>query len=356
MALFEIIQPFHGVAAILVFGASALITRIMIGVNIADVPNSRSSHTRETPTAGGLAVVISFCVGLAAISYLVPSLAADLGGLSIFIAVTAVIAGFSLIDDYRGLAPLLKLALQIFSAVTFSLLVAHFERLWLPGYGMVEFGEFGVALTILWIVGFMNAFNFLDGINGLASGGTLITAFFLAIIALSVGAEVVFLCCVLLLPATLGFYIYNFPSGRIFLGDVGSQSMGFIFAGMAVIGASADTARISFYVVPILFFGFIFDFTVTVLGRLYHGRNLFEAHREHLFQICHRLGLSHVRVCMIYYVFFALNGALAMAAQWADPFKRLYMALVLFPFYVVYAVVTYRAARRRGMIENSPGS
>lgn len=344
---FEIVTPFHTVTAAFVFAVSALITRIMIWVNIPDIPNPRSSHTRATPKGGGLAVVVTFCAGLALACVVGRDSLIHVEGLLVFVALAALIAGISLLDDLIGLSALMKLVMQLVGAVVFAFAVAHYERLWIPGHGMVEFDGFGYTVTILWIVGFMNVFNFLDGVNGLASGGTLIASLFLGVIALSIGAEVVFLCFVLLFPATLGFYVYNFPRGRIFLGEVGSQSIGFIFAGIAVIGASADFSRISFYVVPILFFGFLFDFSVTLLGRLSRGKNLFEAHREHLFQICNRLGLSHVGVCLIYYAFFMINGALAVVAQSTDPFKRLYLVLILLPFYITFAVVVHRVARSR---------
>jgi len=112
----------------------------------------------------------------------------------------------------------------------------------------------------------------------------------------------------------------------------------------------AEPERISFYVVPILFYGFIFDFALTVLVRFARGQDILRPHREYLFQICYRLGLSPLRICSIYLGFFLLNGAAAMLAQWGAPWQRLYLALLLLPVHGTYAAVVYRAGRRRGLL------
>ena len=197
-----------------------------------------------------------------------------------------------------------------------------------------------------------NTFNCLDGIHGLAGGGALLAALFLGLIAHVSGATLVLACCLLLFATTLGFYIFNFPGGRIFMGDVGSQFLGFVFAGLAVLGAAAEPSRISFYVVPILFFAFIFDFAFTVLVRFAQGRDILRPHREHLFQICHRLGLSPLRICSIYFGLFLLNGSAAMLAQWGEPWQRLYLVLLLLPIHGAYATAVYRVSRRAGILDD----
>lgn len=333
-----------------VFVGSLLLTRLMIRINIPDTPNDRSAHTRATPKSGGVAVAAAVCPALAAVG-LADGSAVGGGPLLAMAVIAAVVAGFFLVDDIRDLRPLAKLAGQLGAALAFVAVVGHIDRLWLPGYGMLEFGLWGYPLTVLWIVGFMNTFNFIDGVHGLAAGGALIAALFLALIAQISGAGLIFACSAILFAGVLGFFVFNFPDGRIFMGDVGSQFLGFVFAGLAVVGADAEPGRISFYVVPILFYGFIFDAALTVLVRFARGRNLVTPHRDHLFQICHRLGVSPPRICAIHVGLFLLNGAAAMLAQWGAPWQRLYLVLLLLPLHGVYAAVVYRAGRRSGMLE-----
>ena len=339
----------HVIAACCVTGSSALLTWVMIKANILDWPNHRSSHRQPTPKGGGVAVATTFCLGLSALYFmgLVPGL--EPTRFMIFTGLAALVAVVFFYDDLHNLPALAKLAAQTLAAIAFVTSVAHVERLWIPSQGLVEFGALGPALTVLWIVGFMNTLNFLDGVNGLASGGTLIASLILGTIAYHTGGQLIVLLCLLIFAATLGFFVFNFPAGLIFMGDVGSQFIGFVFACVAVFGADLEIGRISFYIVPILFYGFIFDFVVTFVLRILRRQNVFTAHREHLFQICDRLGMSNIVVCLIYLCFFILNGLVAVIAQFSEPWYRLLLVLGLFPIYVSYGVYIHRLARRRGL-------
>lgn len=334
-----------------VFVGSLLLTRLMVWVNIPDIPNDRSAHTHATPRSGGLAVAAAVCPALAAVGLVHGSPVGGTHPLVPTAVIAFLVAIFFLVDDIRNLPPLVKLAGQLCAALAFVTTAGNIDRLWLPGFGMLEFGPWGYPLTILWIVGFMNTFNFIDGVHGLAAGGALIAALFLGLIAYVSGAVLIFSCCLILFAGVLGFFVFNFPGGRIFLGDVGSQFLGFIFACLAVLGAVAEPMRISFYVVPILFFGFIFDATLTIFVRFARGRNIFTPHRDHLFQICHRLGVSPPRICAIHLGLFLINGAVAMLAQWGAPWQRLYLILLLVPLHGAYATLVYRADARHGMLE-----
>ena len=339
------------IAACCVAAASAVLTWAMIKANILDWPNHRSSHRQPTPKGGGVAVATSFCIGLMILYFmgLVPGL--DPTRFMIFTGLAALVAVVFFYDDLHNLPALAKLAVQTLVAVAFVASVAHVERLWIPGHGLLEFGALGPLLTVLWIVGFMNTLNFLDGVNGLASGGTLIASLILGTIAYHTGGQLILLLCALLFAATLGFFVFNFPVGRIFMGDVGSQFIGFVFACVAVFGANLEIGRISFYIVPILFYGFIFDFVMTFILRVLRRKNVFMAHREHLFQICDRLGMSNAVVCLIYLCFFILNGLVAVVAQFSEPWYRLLLVLGLFPIYAMYGVYVYRLALRHGLFQ-----
>lgn len=331
----------------LVLGAT--LSFLMIRINIADLPNERSAHLESIPRAGGVAIAVPFVLlvtGLQAAGYLATP---GFVPIQFFIWIGAAIAVYGFIDDLRDLSAPLKLMVQTSGAILFTVVVATIDRLWLPQVGMVEFGWLGYPLTVLWIVGFMNAFNCLDGIDGLAGGGALIALIILALIAYSTGAHIVLLLCLLLLPAILGFLFFNFPRARLFMGDTGSQFLGFVLAGLAVIGSAIDEGRISFYVVPIIFYTFVFDFVVTLAVRIVRRQNVFTAHRGFMFQIWHRAGWPSPRICLIYFAFLVLNGLIAIIAQWGDPLDRLYLVIALAPPHMILAWTVYEAGRRAGL-------
>lgn len=328
---------------------AAALSLLMIRINIADLPNERSAHQESIPRAGGVAIAVPFVLlitGLQSAGY-VSSPA--FGAVQPFVWIGAAVALYGFVDDVHDLSVPLKLMVQMSAAILFTIVVAPIDRLWFPQIGMVEFGWLGYPLTVFWIVGFMNAFNCLDGIDGLAGGGALIALLFLGLIAHSTGSQMVLLPCILLLPAVLGFMYFNFPRARLFMGDTGSQFLGFVLAGLAVIGSSVEEARISFYVVPIIFYTFVFDFVVTLAIRLFRKQAILTAHRGFMFQIWHRAGWPAPRICLIYFTFLVLNGAVAMIAQWGDPLDRLYLVVALAIPHGVLAWTVYQTGRRAGL-------
>jgi UDP-N-acetylmuramyl pentapeptide phosphotransferase/UDP-N-acetylglucosamine-1-phosphate transferase len=197
----------------------------------------------------------------------------------------------------------------------------------------------------------MNAFNFMDGINGIAAGCAVVACLFLGFIAASENANFVVISCLCLGAASLGFAIYNFPEGRIFMGDAGSQFIGFVLASLAVFGKSVDEARLSIYLVPVIFSPFIFDVVITLIYRALRGQNILKAHRDHLYQIAIKLGASHVQVSGAYFVLTGICGAVAIAVQAADPMGRLQLIAALFPVFGVLAALVYRAGLKAGVVE-----
>ncbi|HAD24110.1 MAG TPA: UDP-phosphate alpha-N-acetylglucosaminyl 1-phosphate transferase, partial [Alphaproteobacteria bacterium] len=223
----------HVFFAFLLIGFSALLTRWVIGWNIADIPNARSSHMRSTPKSGGVAIAISFLIGMVIISSWHDMAPFPSVPFAIFLATTGGTFGAALADDLIELSPFVKLACQLAMALIFSLFVARIDGLAVPMIGNLTFGWFGHLITIGWFVLFMNVYNFMDGIDGLAAGGALIALFMLGGIGLLLGAHVVYLSALCLFAAVAGFFAFNFPPAKIFMGDTGSQVIGFAIAGLA---------------------------------------------------------------------------------------------------------------------------
>ena len=243
---------------------------------------------------------------------------------------------------------------QLVAAVLFAVLVARIERISLPGTGAVTLGAFSHVITVIWIIFFINTYNFMDGIDGIAGGAALIAAAALALTAMAANSAFVYLACVSLFGAVLGFFFFNFPRARIFLGDSGSQFLGFVFAGLAVIGSAAGPAKVSIFVVPMIFYPFLYDVTATLVLRAAGGKNLFKAHREHHYQLAVRLGASHVVVSSSYFALVAAHGLAAFMVQDADPATRIYWLAAPLPAYLVATVVLYKKARAAGLIRFRP--
>jgi len=346
-------------AALSMFTMSAVLTRLIMRLGVYALPNHRSSHDEPIPNSGGVAIATVFALGLVTLYVLQPEAASRFGldsvHFALFVGISLSVAIMSLIDDVWDVLPLSKLIAQCSAALVFVVFIGRIEVLDFLGLGDVSLGLWGYGLTVLWIVFFMNAFNFMDGINGIAGGGAVMVALFLGGLALMQGSYFVVLTCLCLGAAVSGFLVFNFPAGRIFMGDTGSQFIGFIFAGLAVIGNALPpgdgvAAKLSILVVPVLFFPFIYDVLLTLVYRSLRRQNIMQAHRDHLYQIGIQLGASHVVVTCLYLVLIGLCGCAALLVQQVDALGRFWVISGLFISFSVLAGLVYRAGLKGGVV------
>ena len=342
----------HLAIALVLACASAAISWAMLRagprIGLVAVPNSRSSHDRPTPSAGGVSIAAAFLAGLA--------VAAVLGGgsgpqLAVLAAAAAGLAAVGLVDDLGRLDGIrIKVAAQLAAAAALVAADIVWTRLWLPGIGMVELGWAGAAVTIVWLVAMTNIVNFMDGLDGLAAGTIVLAGCFLCAATALQGASVAWIPAYALAAGAAGFLPFNFPRARMFMGDVGSQLAGFAFAALAVWATRLDAAPSAFLVVPLLFLHFIFDAAFTLCRRALRGEDVTAAHRGHLYQLANRLGLSHARVAAIHFGMAAAQGAAALHVAAAEPADALLVLPPLLLAQALYATAVVRAARRRGLL------
>ncbi len=290
-------------------GLSALIVRAMIGRGVLDVPGARSSHQHPTPKGGGVGIAAAFALGLAAAwgDDLVPGQGTQVAALE---AGALLIAGVSWADDVVQFGFRIKLAAQVAACVV---LVAG--GLTIDRIGPLPLGVFGAPVTFCWLLFAINAVNFIDGLNGLASGSTMIAAITIAIVSLH-GRDPFPAACLLPLAAGIaGFLPFNYPRARIFMGDVGSQLCGLVLAAMA--GPSSRLADHSWgaLLVPMAMAPILADVAFTLLRRGLAGARLTEAHRGHLYQLAHRSGWPAAQVTP---AFWALTLTCAVLATYAS--------------------------------------
>jgi len=269
---------------------SGLATRALIPVlrrrNLLDLPNERSSHTAATPRGGGIAVVAAVLLAWIALRLAARASPAILG-ISFGTGLLAIVCW---IDDLRDLSPAPRLAAQIVAvAIGLCALPATDNALqaWL---GPVAYFAAGGVLWIWWV----NLFNFMDGIDGLAGSETAAIGGGLLLFA-AVGSGVdpaTALLAAAILGAALGFLVWNWSPARIFLGDVGSAPLGYLTGFLLI-----DRAVRGYWMVALILpLYFLADATITLLRRLLRGERIWEAHRQHYYQQATRRGLGHAAV------------------------------------------------------------
>ena len=301
------------------FLASCFGTRLLITIlrrhQVLDVPNERSSHAVPVPRGGGIAMIGTIAaawIGLWAIGVLPPAslaIAADMLALAVV----------SWIDDRRGLSPAVRLLAQ-FAAVAAGVWVlpqgAVFQD-WLP------FGLERAAMAVVW-VWFLNLFNFMDGIDGIAGSEAVAIGAGLVLVLSFGGARDIGIAApaAAIAAASLGFLIWNWAPARIFMGDVGSVPLGYVL-GYLLCRLAIDGWWKAALILPAYF---VADATLTLLRRLARGERMWQAHREHFYQRAVRRGLSHDAVVLRVIAADAVLIACAWAAENVSGFAGLTVA------------------------------
>ena len=335
-------------------GLSALLVRVMVGVGVMDLPDAghaggRKAHARPVPKGGGVGIVVAFLVGtLVLYRYAEFSRIADPSFRGVILA-AAGIALVAFLDDIRDWPFAIKLGAQVLAAAVAVGSGVVVDALNLPGVGPVALGWAGMPLTLAWILFATNAVNFMDGLNGLASGACALACMILAGIAAAYGGWFVYFAALLLAAGLAGFLPFNFPRARIFMGDVGSQFCGFVLAVLGVAAGRLQGAELSVLLVPMLLSGMLFDVAFTLVRRLVAGDRLTQAHRSHLYQVAHRAGMPAVAVTLVQWSFVAWGGLCCAAFLAADAGWKPLAVLMVLPPQLAWAAWVARRARRAGL-------
>ena len=300
--------------AVLVFVVSAVIVDLVIVLatryRLVDLPNRRSAHALPTARGGGAAIVITMAAGATAAAFRWPSMALPimLGTLA-----PALVIGFvGVIDDMQPLKASLRLFIHIAVAVAITWLLGPIRSIAVPGLPELELGGAAWPVTVLWIVGLTNAFNFMDGIDGMAGLGAVVAGLMLSAIAFAVWVPPSIVLGAFLAAAAGGFLVFNWHPARIFMGDVGSAFLGTFFAAMPLLYPAHVRSEV---IVPVALalWPYIYDPFLSVLRRALSGHNPLEPHREFLFHRLVRSGVPHPWVSLLYGGLAALGGLAGLA-------------------------------------------
>jgi UDP-N-acetylmuramyl pentapeptide phosphotransferase/UDP-N-acetylglucosamine-1-phosphate transferase len=282
------------VAMLITCVAQALLLKSKWAKKTLDYPNHRSLHRQPTARTGGIAMALGIAAG-----WLVLPAAPWLPALSL--AALALLA-VSLTDDMRGLSATLRLT------VHFAICAAFLAAL-----GLEWSWSLLLLLPMVWGV---NLYNFMDGLDGLAAGMTVLGFAVYALLAALHGNAAVALLSFCVAAAALGFLPFNFAPARVFLGDAGSIPLGFLASAIGIIGWNARLWPL--WLPVVIFSPFIVDATVTLGMRAARGARLAEAHREHYYQRLAQSGLGHRNTALLEYALMLVAGAAAVMVVMAE--------------------------------------
>jgi UDP-GlcNAc:undecaprenyl-phosphate/decaprenyl-phosphate GlcNAc-1-phosphate transferase len=307
-----------------------LVSTASSALGLVDAPGGRKVHLASVPRLGGVAVASAAILTLLTVPLMSTSAdsARDLfGRLAPILVGGALVFSVGLVDDVWSLRPWPKLIVQVAAAFVVMYSGLRIERITIGGETW-QLGVWSWPLTLLWVVGLTNAFNLIDGIDGLAAGVSVISGATCAAILVARGHVAEAMLLAALVGGALGFLVYNFSPASIFLGDAGSLLFGFVLATTAITGwqkgATALTAG-----VPLLIFALPIADSISALGRRLVGhdrpdrgslaaaiRRIFEPDRDHIHHRLLAIGLSPRRaVALLYGLTLLLSGVALATAQ-----------------------------------------
>ncbi len=312
-------------AFIVAFMATPYTIKIANKIGAVDIPkDKRRMHTKKMPKFGGPAVILGFIISML---YLIAVMSIE-GSLDLFteqeygkkllgiLLGIVVIAITGIIDDIKTLKPWQELIGQTIAAiivVAFGIQIEHLNIPFLYRVGLSE--AFSTIITVLWIVGVTNAINLIDGLDGLSSGISLISCISLLIIFLMNGSPMIATVIVTAMSGALvGFLPYNFSPAKTFIGDTGSNFLGFMLAVVSILGV-AKTYTMAVIVLPVIVLGLpIFDVMFAIVRRLAKGKSIkavFKPDKGHLHHRLVEKGFSQRQAVLILY---GLSASLGMFA------------------------------------------
>ncbi len=282
-------------------------------LGLVDLPNERSLHHTPTPRGGGLGLLGGVAVG----GLMTGALGLGSGPWVSLALGTALLAGVGLWDDRFGMHPLWRLLVHGIAAAGLVAAGLALQELSLPGLGWQPVAPVTVVLSILFVVWMINLYNFMDGMDGFAGGMAVFGFITLGLLGLRAGHPGIGGGGLLVAAAALGFLRYNFPPARIFLGDAGSASLGFLAAGFGLWAERDGVCPL--WVTVLAFSPFVVDATVTLGRRLWRGEAIWRAHRSHYYQRLVLCGWGHRRTVLAEYALMLACGISAWQAVTLSP-------------------------------------
>lgn len=296
------------VAFVVAAAVTPAATKIAPKIGAMDIPkDERRMHKKPMPRFGGIAIYLGIMAALAVFAL------KDKGITSVMTGCTLIYM-LGLIDDLKDLKPLVKLCGQIVCATVVYIMGVRIEFITnYFGPGNMAFGDVACfIITVLWLIAITNAVNLIDGLDGLAAGIAAISALCIGYVAYIHGQYVPTLAMMAIAGAALGFLPYNFNPAKIFMGDSGSELLGFSIAAVSILG-TVKSATIVVVIIPALVLGLpIFDTVMAIFRRLAKHQSIGTADKDHLHHRIMKAGFGQKRAVMILYCISGIMGIVAV--------------------------------------------
>lgn len=297
-------------------------------VGAIDVPkDGRRVHDHPIPRMGGVAIFMGFVISaLLFVSFTTQVIGLLLGAL--------IIAVMGAVDDIVNLKPWIKFSIQIIAALVAIRCGIMFTAVSNPNFrsdiGTIPIGALAIPLTVLWIVGCTNAVNLIDGLDGLAVGVSAISSVTMLIVSVFVADPNTTFILAALCGACIGFMPYNINPAKIFMGDVGSQFLGFVLACVSIMGLFKLHTVITF-LVPVLAMAIpLADTVFAFFRRIIHGQSPFHADKGHFHHRLLAMGLNQKQAVAVLYGISAVMGLVAVLLTGRDMLQRIICVVAAF--------------------------
>lgn len=336
---------------VVVFFICLALTPIVIKMakkyNLVDIPkDERRVHNKPMPRVGGIAIVISMFIGLG-IYYLItkniPSIALNKKFIGYLIG-GVVIFAMGLIDDIFNLKARYKFLFQLFAAIIVYVFGVRLSGIKIPFIytDIINLGWLDFPITLLWIIGITNAINLIDGLDGLAAGISAISATALLIIFITTSASLeAIVITAVLVGSTLGFLPYNFNPAKTFMGDVGSNFLGFTLSVVSILGFAKGYTLLAI-IAPILALGVpIFDTLFAMIRRFLKGQPMLKPDGAHIHHRLLKTGFSQRQAVVFLYTVTSILCILAVTIVSADIWKFIILIFAVICF-IVIALMNYQ--------------
>ena len=314
--------------------------KVSVKLGAIDQPKARGMHKEPIPRLGGIAIVLGFMATMAVVAIFMNELRTleFLG----FVIGALIIVGLGILDDIKNLRAGLKFVVQIVAALV---VVATGTRIDFIGWPFVEVFEYlSIPITIFWIVGMINALNFIDGVDGLAAGVSSIAAIFLTVLCIMTGSPLAVVFTATLAGSCLGFLPRNFSPADVIMGDTGATFLGYVLAVSSIIGVYKSYALLSVAIVGFAIALPIMDAIFVIVRRTLSGKSAMVADRGHLHHKLIDMGYSHKQTVIISYIISILCGGIAILIAIRD-IRAVIIALV--SLFVIFAIA-YAYRKRMG--------
>jgi len=292
-------------SALATFILTFFVKEFAVRFKFIDIPDFRKIHITPTPRLGGLAIYFGFLIGLLYLEPHAEHLPAIIIGSGIIVLTGA-------LDDRYSIRAVVKLSGQVSGAAVLVFSGLVIERVTLPFFGMIDLGVFGIVLTLFWIVGITNAINLIDGLDGLATGVSTIALSSMFVMAIMQGQVVAAYLSIVLIGSNLGFLYHNFYPAKIYMGDTGSNLLGYMIAVISILGLFKNIAIFSF-IIPIVILAVpIFDTLFAIVRRALNKQRIMAPDNKHIHYQLLNAGFSHRQSVLIMYAFSLVFGVLAV--------------------------------------------